>query len=163
LGGPQGLGDPASRGAAIDCGDRTATITVTKDQDGPAVLQSVVDKLEQAFGTPDQVPEGDELRTDHGPQYTGQDCTGLWDAWNLDHTFAPVGRPTGNAVAERCIRTIKEELVWLQDWDSADELRLACASWLDHYHHHRPHQALGWLTPAEYRASRLSSPLAAAS
>jgi hypothetical protein len=31
-------------------------------------------------------------------------------------TFAPVGRPTGNAVAERTIRTMKEECVWLADW-----------------------------------------------
>jgi putative transposase len=51
---------------------------------------------------------------------------------------------------------MKEELVWLQDWESADELRVAIARWLDGYNHRRPHQALGWLTPAEYRASRLA-------
>ncbi|GAB4210745.1 MAG: hypothetical protein OHK0013_31750 [Sandaracinaceae bacterium] len=55
---------------------------------------------------------------------------------------------------------MKEELVWLQDWESAAELRAAVERWLDGYHHRRPHQALGWLTPAEYRASRLASPLA---
>jgi hypothetical protein len=60
------------------------------------------------------------------------------------------------ALAERFIRTMKEELVWLQDWESADELRVAIARWLDGYNHRRPHQALGWLTPAEYRASRLA-------
>lgn len=144
----------------IDCGDRTAVVVVTKDQHGPAVLSSVELKLREAFGVPANVPSDVELRTDHGPQYTGADCEDLCKLWNIDHTFAPVGRPTGNAVAERFIRTMKEELVWLQDWESADELRAAVERWLDGYHHRRPHQALGWLTPAEYRASRVATTLA---
>jgi transposase InsO family protein len=144
----------------IDCGDRTALVVVTKDQHGPAVLSSVELKLRESFGAPANVPCDVELRTDHGPQYTGSDCDDLCELWNIEHTFAPVGRPTGNAVAERFIRTMKEELVWLQDWESADELRVAIARWLDGYNHRRPHQALGWLTPAEYRASRLATPLA---
>jgi transposase InsO family protein len=47
------------------------------------------------------------------------------------------------------------ELIWLRDWESADELRVAVATWLDHYHHHRPHHALNWQTPIERRAERL--------
>lgn len=146
----------------IDCGDRTAVITVTKDQHGPAVLASLEAKLIASFGAPDDVPDGVEVRTDHGPQYTGADCDELCTRWNLLHTFAPVGRPTGNAVVERFIRTLKEELIWLRDWDSADELRLAVASWLRHYNGKRPHQALNWQTPDERRAERLAAPIAAA-
>lgn len=146
----------------IDCGDRTAVITVTKDQHGPAVLASVEAKLVAAFGSPDNVPDDLELRTDHGSQYTGSDCAALCDRWRLNHTFAPVGRPTGNAVVERFIRTLKEELIWLQDWESADELRAAIDAWLPHYLHHRPHQALNWQTPAERRAERLAAPIALA-
>lgn len=146
----------------IDCGDRTAVIEVTKDQHGPAVLASVEAKLVSAFGTPENVPEGVELRTDHGPQYTGVDCETLCTRWKLGHTFAPVGRPTGNAVVERFIRTLKEELIWLRDWESADELHAAVATWLHHYLHHRPHQALNWQTPIERRAERLAAPVALA-
>lgn len=146
----------------IDCGDRTAVIEVTKDQHGPAVLASVEAKLVAAFGAPEHVPDGVELRTDHGPQYTGADCAALCARWRLHHTFAPVGRPTGNAVVERFIRTLKEELIWLRDWDSADELRAAIATWLHHYLHHRPHQALKWQTPIERRAERLAAPVALA-
>lgn len=146
----------------IDCGDRTAVIEVTKDQHGPAVLASVEAKLVAAFGSPAHVPDDLELRTDHGPQYTGADCAVLCERWRLAHTYAPVGRPTGNAVVERFIRTLKEELIWLRDWDSADELRAAIASWLHHYLHHRPHQALNWQTPIERRAERLAAPVALA-
>jgi putative transposase len=141
----------------IDCGDRTAVIEVTTDQHGPAILASVERKLVEAFGMPAHIPEGVELRTDHGPQYTGVDCDALCTRWRVDHTYAPVGRPTGNAVVERFIRTLKEELIWLRDWNSADELRAAVATWLDHYHHQRPHQALNWQTPMERRAERLGA------
>ena len=141
----------------IDCGCRTVEVVVTKDQHGPAILASVRNKLVAAFGSPENVPGGVELRTDHGPQYTGSDCADLCREWNLDHTYAPVGRPTGNAVAERVIRTLKEEVVWLRDWDSIDELRAALDAWVERYNEQRPHQALGWKTPAEYRAEKLNT------
>lgn len=140
----------------IDCGCRSVLgLTVTKDQHGPAVLASVEQALREAFGEPRNVPSGVELRTDHGPQYTGADCAALVAKWGLLHTFAPVGRPTGNAVAERVIRTMKEEIVWLRDWENADELREALLAWQRRYNAQRPHQALGWKTPAEYRAEKL--------
>jgi transposase InsO family protein len=140
----------------IDCGCRSVLgLTVTKDQHGPAVLASVEQALREVFGEPRYVPSGVELRTDHGPQYTGADCAAVVAKWGLVHTFAPVGRPTGNAVAERVIRTMKEEVVWLRDWETADELREALVAWQRRYNTERPHQALGWKTPAEYRAEKL--------
>lgn len=102
------------------------------------------------------VPEGVELRTDHGPQYTGADWEALVTEWRLDHTYAPVGRSTGNAVAERVIRTLKEEVVWLRDWNDIDELRSAIDAWVRRYNEQRPHQSLGYKTPAEYRSQHLS-------
>jgi len=52
----------------IDCGCRSMLgMVVTKDQHGPAVLESVQQALRVAFGSPAQVPDGVELRTDHGP------------------------------------------------------------------------------------------------
>ncbi len=140
----------------IDCGDRVVfDVEVTKSQESPAVLAPVERSLEEAFGSRASVPEGLELRSDHGPQYTGSDCEALCKAWRLDHTFAPVGRPTGNAVAERFIQTLKVELIWTQDWQTVAELREAVKQWLHVYNHVRPHQALGWMTPAEKRAENL--------
>lgn len=140
----------------IDCGDRVAfAIEVTKSQDSTAVLAPVERSLEKAFGEPASVPAGLELRSDHGPQYTGADCEALSKDWHLDHTFAPVGRLTGNAVVERFIQTLKVELIWTRDWESVDELRDAIARWQYVYNHVRPHEALGWMTPAEKRAENL--------
>jgi transposase InsO family protein len=147
----------------IDCGCRSLLgLEVTTDQHAPAVLASVERVLHERFGTPAAIPAGLELRTDHGPQYTGADCAALVARWGLMHTLAPVGRPTGNAVVERLIRTMKEEVVWLQDWQDAAELRAALEAWQRRYNATRPHQALGWQTPAEYRAAKLGTPAVAA-
>lgn len=146
----------------IDCGCRSIlSLTVTKDQHGPQILASAENAFIAAFGSPENVPEGVDFRTDHGPQYTGSDCEDLCKKWNVEHTYAPVGRPTGNAVVERVIRTMKEEVVWLRDWDSIDELRAALDAWLVRYNTRRPHQSLNWLTPAEYRAQHLGLQIAA--
>lgn len=147
----------------IDCGDRYVfACGVTKCQQSPSVLAPVAEALREAFGRPGRVPDGLELRTDHGPQYTGADCGALCAEWRLDHTLAPVGRPTGNAVAERVIQTLKVELLWTRDFESIDELRDAVAGWLRVYNEARPHQALGWQTPAERRKENIAAARAAA-
>lgn len=144
----------------VDCGDRyVLACEVSKSQEAPVVLFPVEKALRAEFGTPKGVPWGLELRSDHGPQYTGSDCETFCCRWGIEHTLAPVGRPTGNAVAERIIQTLKVELIWTRDWETIAELREAIAVWVKEYNHRRPHQALNWETPAERRARNLSPPV----
>lgn len=143
----------------VDCGCRSVLdVTVSKSQDSPSMLASIDNALIAAFGAPENVPDGVELRTDHGSVYTGADAHTFARRWRIEQTFAPVGRPTGNAVAERTIRTMKEECIWLSDWKNLAELREALAAWRAMFNDRRPHQALNWATPAEYRASKLGLP-----
>lgn len=144
----------------VDCGCRSVLdVTVSKSQDAPSMLASVDNALERAFGSPENVPAGVELRSDHGSVYTGSDAHTFARRWGVEQTFAPVGRPTGNAVAERTIRTMKEECTWLADWRNLDELRTALEAWRVAFNESRPHQALNWMTPSEYRAIKLGCPL----
>jgi putative transposase len=141
----------------IDCGDRVVLdIEVTKSQESGCVLRPFERALERHFGSPLNVPSQLELRTDHGPQYTGVDCDNVCSAWRVNHTFAPVGRPTGNSVVERFIQTLKVELIWTRDWESEEELRIEIHRWLISYNNNRPHQALNWLTPFEKRCTNLA-------
>ena len=144
----------------VDCADRYAlACEVSKSQEAQVVLFPVEKALRAEFGTPKAIPWALELRTDHGPQYTGGDCEAFCHHWGIEHTLAPVGRPTGNAVVERFIQTLKVELIWTRDWESIAELRQAINLWLEEYNHRRPHQALNWETPAERRAKNLSPPV----
>lgn len=77
----------------VDCGCRSVlAIGVSKALTSTSVLVPLREAVQEAFGRPEDVPDGLELRTDHGPQYTGADCHDLAEQWRLDHTFAPVGR-----------------------------------------------------------------------
>lgn len=137
----------------VDCGDRYGfDAHVTVSQESLPVLAPVRHALVSTFATPKAFPADLELHTDHGPQYTSGDCWDFCEDGHLDHTPAPVGRPTGNAVAERLIQSMKQECIWLRDWESAAELQAALDAWRHKYNHQRPHQALGWLTPAQQRA-----------
>ena len=147
----------------IDCGCRSLlALEVTKSQEAPAILASVRTALESQFGAPECVPDGLDLRSEHGPQYTGADCRSMCEEWGITHSLAPVGRPTGNALSERVIRTMKEECIWLRDWESAAELRAALTAWRREYNEGRPHQSLAWSTPTERRVDRLGESARAA-
>lgn len=146
----------------VDCGCRSVLdVTAMRSQSAPDVLLAVERGLMAAFGTPSRVPNGVEVRSDHGPQFTGHDAAELATRWGLEQTFAPVGRPTGNAVAERTIQTMKAECLWLEDFEDAADVQRALARWHHDFNHERPHQALDWQTPAERRAERLHPSLAA--
>lgn len=143
----------------VDSGCRSViAIQGSKSQEAHVIMRPVEQALWRHFQTPGRVPDGLELRSDHGPQYTSDTAAKLCKAWGLEHTFAPVGRPTGNALAERTIRTLKEECIWLRDWTSLAELEAALAEWQTQFNERRPHQALGWKTPAERRAELLAQP-----
>jgi putative transposase len=138
------------------CSVLNATATVS--QTSTAVLGAVEMGLIEAFGHPAAVGDGVELRTDHRPQFTGSDAGALCARRGIARTFSPVGRPTGNAVAERTMKTAKVECLWLRDFDDEADVQRALDAWRQTFNHERPHQALGWQTPAERRAERLAPP-----
>ena len=140
----------------IDYGDRDLlAIGVSKSQEAEIVLAPLRTALQESFGTPEGVPAGLELRSDNGPQYRGSVCFDLSLEWNFEQSFTLVGQPTGNAITERVILTMKTEVIWAQDWESAEELRQALEAWRHRYNHRRPHEALGWQTPAQRRVENL--------
>ena len=142
----------------VDCGCRSVLdVTATKSQESGPVLASVERALVDAFGAPEKVPVGFELRSDHGSQYTGKDAEKLSKTWGYEHTFAPVGRPTGNAVAERTIQTMKVECVWLEEFEDVAAVQVALDRWRSEFNDERPHQSLHWRTPSEVRAAHLGT------
>ena len=66
-------------------------------------------------------------------------------------SMATIGEARENGFAERLIRTIKEEEVYLSDYhDFADALRQMTRFLDDVYNVKRIHSALGYLTPREF-------------
>ncbi len=70
--------------------------------------------------------------------------------------MAATGKPSENGYAERLIRTIKEEEVYLSDYQNMAEAREQLGFFIEAvYNQRRPHSALDYLTPAEFEAEWL--------
>ncbi|SEO07809.1 Integrase core domain-containing protein [Gemmobacter aquatilis] len=54
-----------------------------------------------------------------------------------------------NGMVERVIRTLKEQCIHRQRFDSIQHATRAIGDWISFYNNHRPHQALDMKTPAE--------------
>jgi hypothetical protein len=66
-----------------------------------------------------------------------------------------LGEPETNGCAERWIRTLKEQCLWVQLHDTIEELRQAVAGFADRYNSSWLIQRHGHLTPKEaYQAAQ---------
>ena len=63
-----------------------------------------------------------------------------------------VREPEGNGCIERFFRTLKENLLWVRDFATVEELRLALLEFRRLYNEHWILERHGYLTPAQVRA-----------
>lgn len=98
--------------------------------------------------------------SDQGLQYAAQDYLDELRQAQVSISMADVGAAWQNGYAERLMRTIKEEEVYLSEYvDYHDALRQLGRFLDDVYMHKRIHSALGYLTPAEFESQWLSHQL----
>ncbi len=71
----------------------------------------------------------------------------MTDAQNLLRNFLIVFARDSRPDTERLIRTIKEELCWLQEWSSVEELAIAMEKFVEYFNANYLHSALGYKTP----------------
>jgi putative transposase len=89
--------------------------------------------------------------SDQGVQYAATAYVQRLQGLGVSLSMATVGEARENGFAERLIRTIKEEEVYLSDYqDFADALRQIARFLDDVYNIKRIHSALGYLTPREF-------------
>ena len=106
-----------------------------------------VEALEEAlakYGQPEIV------NTDQGSQFTSAAFTGLLLAHAIAISMDGRGAWRDNVFVERLWRSLKYEEVYLHAYDNATEARAGIGRYLDFYNNERPHQALGYQTPAAF-------------
>jgi len=86
--------------------------------------------------------------SDQGSHFTSPQYTDLLQAAGVQISMDGRGRALDNIFTERLWRTVKYEEVYLHDYDSPREARQNLARYFPFYNSQRPHQALGYLTPA---------------
>ena len=89
------------------------------------------------------------LNTDQGVQFTSDEFTRLLESRGIAVSMDGRGRFFDNIFSERLWRTVKYEEVYLKDYADAREAREGLRAYFQFYNDVRPHQALGYSTPAE--------------
>jgi putative transposase len=125
-------------------------------------LEPVRQAVRQHFGGFAQgVAKGLAVRHDHGSQYMSDHFQKELAFLGIDSSPAFVRAPEGNGCAERFIRTLKENLLWVQTFETIEELRQALLTFRETYNTTWLIERHGFITPAEYRRQQLQ-PLAKA-
>ena len=104
-----------------------------------------VEALEEALskGRPDI------FNTDQGAQFTGEAFTGLLQQHGVRISMDGKGRYSDNLFIERLWRTVKYEEVYIKAYQNGRDARVGIGDYFRFYNTERPHQALGYRTPAE--------------
>jgi len=89
------------------------------------------------------------FNTDQGSQFTGAEFTTVLRQAGVRISMDGRGRFLDNIFVERFWRTLKYEDIYLREYSTATEASEGIARYVNFYNHLRPHQALGYRTPAE--------------
>lgn len=102
------------------------------------------------------------LISDNGCQPTSTRFMKLCSEVNIKQIFTTWNNPQGNADTERFFRTMKEDLVWVNEWNSPFDFQVNFEDWIHQYNHDFPHQSLSYKTPDQtmenYQRKEVSQP-----
>lgn len=104
-----------------------------------------VEALEEALkkGRPDI------FNTDQGAQFTSEAFTGLLQQHGVRISMDGKGSYNDNLFIERLWQSVKYEELYLKAYQDGREARIGLGNYFRFYNTERPHQALGYRTPAE--------------
>lgn len=90
------------------------------------------------------------LMSDNGSQPTGTAFINACGVLKIEQAFTSYNNPKGNANTERVIRTIKEDCIWINEWESLEKTQESIKKWIHDYNYLYPHSALNYLSPVEF-------------
>lgn len=89
------------------------------------------------------------LISDNGCQPTSLTFLKETRLLQISQIFASYENPKGNADTERFIRTIKEDLIWIHDFNSLGEFDIAFKEFVSDYNNNYVHSTLNYKSPKE--------------
>jgi putative transposase len=99
-------------------------------------------------------PKPEIFNSDQGSQFTSKAFTGVLKNADIKISMDGKGRCMDNIFIERLWRSVKYEEVYLNEYESVDQLRRALGKYFYFYNEERPHQHFDYQTPmAVYKES----------
>lgn len=125
---------------------------VTKKGDRYAALEPVAMGLKTIYGSlAAEAARGLSLRMDHGTQYVSDHFRNQVRFWGIEASYAFVAEPQTNGVAERFMRTLKEQVVHGRVFRNLEELRAAMAAFVEVYNNEWLVEKVGFVSPRRAR------------
>jgi transposase InsO family protein len=94
---------------------------------------------------------GLKLISDNGSQPTATSFMKDMAVLGIEQVFTSYDNPKGNADTERMIRTIKEEIIWLNEFSSFEEAKEKIGKGIEiDYNQFYVHSELGYMSPEEF-------------
>ena len=149
---------------AVDhCSVECVGIHASRSADRFEALEPLRQAVRERFGTfAKGTAAGLQLRHDHGSQYVSHHFQAEIRFLGIESSPAFVREPEGNGCAERFIRVLKENLLWVQHFATIEELRLALIAFKQTYNQTWIIERHGYKTPAHVRADQIGRmPMAA--
>ena len=104
-----------------------------------------IEALEEALSI--STPE--IFNTDQGSQFTAKGFTSVLKDHGVAISMDGKGRAIDNVFIERLWRTVKYEDIYLNDYETAKQLKAGLKKYMHFYQYQRTHSSLGYQTPAE--------------
>lgn len=105
-----------------------------------------LEALEEAFANH---PPPEIFNSDQGSQFTSLAFTERLTVEGIRISMDGRGSYHDNIFTERLWRSVKYEEVYLREYQSLEYASQSLGAYFVFYNHHRPHQALGYKTPAQ--------------
>ncbi len=116
-------------------------------------LEPLKQSIRESFGEyREGVAVGLELRHDHGSAFVSDVYQAELKFLGVASSPSYVREPEGNGCAERFIRTLKEQLLWLKRFATIAEMQAALQAFRERYNREWLVQRHGYRTPAAVRA-----------
>jgi putative transposase len=92
------------------------------------------------------------IRSDNGPEFIARAVKRWLEASGVETLHIEPGASWENAYSETFISRMRDELLNREEFANVKEAMVLAEDYRDHYNHHRPHGALGYLTAVEFAA-----------
>ena len=89
------------------------------------------------------------LNSDQGSQFTSDEYKKLLGELHIRQSMDGKSRWADNIIIERWFRSLKTELIYINEYRSPKELRTALRDYINDYNTLRPHEALAYATPEQ--------------
>lgn len=142
-------GDLRYNCSIIDLHDRSVIASIT---DRHITSDLAIRTLDKALTNHKPSDSGLILHSDQGSQYTSKTFIEYCEAHKITQSMSKAGYPYDNAPMERYFNTLKNELIYLHDYETEQELYQAIEEFAYvKYNHVRPHAFNNYRTPYEAR------------